>query len=180
LLPLVVSLCVFPGCSAHVVIDPKYSNRDVTFLRANTDRKIKITLPGAFTMAQQAQNDFYKDEGELAMAYAAVVNEEIKDLFAAGADVVQIDEPYLQARPEKAKHYGLKVLNHSVKGITGTTAVHIGFGYAAIIQQRPSAYSVGSMCGRFRSKPHSRTSIARCSQRYRQRQSFSGSWISRI
>jgi 5-methyltetrahydropteroyltriglutamate--homocysteine methyltransferase len=115
--------------------------RDVTFLRANTDHKIKMTVPGAFTMAQQAQNDFYKDEVELAMDYAAAVNEEIKDLFAAGADVVQIDEPYLQARPAKAEQYGLQVLNRALKGITGTTAVHICFGYAAIIHQRPSAYS---------------------------------------
>jgi 5-methyltetrahydropteroyltriglutamate--homocysteine methyltransferase len=115
--------------------------RDVTFLRANTDRRIKITVPGAFTMAQQAQNDFYKDDVELAMDYATAVNEEIKDLFAAGADVVQLDEPYLQARPERAKQYGIQVLNHALKGITGTTAVHICFGYAAIIHQRPSAYS---------------------------------------
>ena len=115
--------------------------RDVKFLRANTDRMIKMTVPGAFTMAQQAQNDFYKDEVELAMDYATAVNEEIKDLFAAGADVVQIDEPYLQARPAKAKQYGIQVLNRALKGITGTTAVHICFGYAAIIHQRPSAYS---------------------------------------
>jgi 5-methyltetrahydropteroyltriglutamate--homocysteine methyltransferase len=115
--------------------------RDVTFLRANTDHKIKITVPGAFTMAQQAQNDFYKDEVELAMDYAAAVNEEIKDLFAAGADAVQIDEPYLQARPAKAKQYGVQVLNRALKEITGTTVVHICFGYAAIIHQRPSAYS---------------------------------------
>ena len=115
--------------------------RDVTFLRANTDRRIKITVPGAFTMAQQAQDDFYKDEVELAMDYATAVNEEIKDLFAAGADVVQIDEPYLQARPVKAKQYGVQVLNHALKGVIGTTAVHICFGYPAIIHQRPSAYS---------------------------------------
>ena len=115
--------------------------RDVTFLRANTDRMIKITVPGPFTMAQQAQNDFYKDEVELAMDYATAVNEEIKDLFAAGADVVQVDEPYLQARPAKAKQYGVQVLNHALSGVTGTTAVHICFGYAAIIHQRPSAYS---------------------------------------
>jgi 5-methyltetrahydropteroyltriglutamate--homocysteine methyltransferase len=115
--------------------------RDVTFLRANTDHKIKITVPGAFTMAQQAQNDFYKDEVELAMDYATAVNEEIKDLFAAGADVVQIDEPYLQARPAKAKQYGIQVLNRALKGITGTTVVHVCFGYAAIIHQKPSAYS---------------------------------------
>jgi 5-methyltetrahydropteroyltriglutamate--homocysteine methyltransferase len=115
--------------------------RDVAFLRANTDRMIKTTVPGAFTMAQQAQKDFYKDEIELAMDYAAAINEEIKDLFAAGADVVQIDEPYMQARPAKAKQYGVEVLNRSLKGITGTTAVHLCFGYAAIIHQRPSGYS---------------------------------------
>jgi 5-methyltetrahydropteroyltriglutamate--homocysteine methyltransferase len=115
--------------------------RDVTFLRANTDRMIKITVPGPFTMAQQAQNDFYKDELDLAMDYATAVNEEIKDLFAGGADVVQVDEPYLQARPAKAKQYGVQVLNHALNGVTGTTAVHICFGYAAVIHQRPSAYS---------------------------------------
>ena len=115
--------------------------RDVEFLRANTNRQIKITVPGAFTMAQQAQNDFYKDEVELAMDYAAAVNEEIRDLFAAGADVVQIDEPYMQARPAKAKQYGIQVLNRSLEGIAGTTAVHICFGYAAIIHERPSGYS---------------------------------------
>ena len=115
--------------------------RDVAFLRANTNRKIKITVPGAFTMAQQAQNDFYKDEVELAMDYAAAVNEEIKDLFTAGADVVQIDEPYMQARPAKARQYGVQVLNRALSGVTGTTAVHICFGYAAIIHQRPPGYS---------------------------------------
>ena len=85
--------------------------RDVKFLRANTDRTIKMTVPGPFTMSQQAQNDFYNDEEEMALDYAAAVNAEIKDLFAAGADVVQIDEPYMQARPEKARQYGLKALN---------------------------------------------------------------------
>jgi 5-methyltetrahydropteroyltriglutamate--homocysteine methyltransferase len=115
--------------------------RDIAFLRANTDRMIKTTVPGAFTMAQQAQNDFYKDEVELAMDYAAAINEEISDLFAAGADVVQIDEPYMQARPAKAKQFGIEVLNRSLKGITGTTAVHLCFGYAAIIHQRPPGYS---------------------------------------
>ena len=115
--------------------------RDLAFLRANTERMIKVTVPGAFTMAQQAQNDFYKDEVELAMDYAAAVNEEIKDLFAAGADAVQIDEPYMQARPAKAKQYGVEVLNRALRGVTGTTAVHICFGYAAIIHQRPSGYS---------------------------------------
>jgi 5-methyltetrahydropteroyltriglutamate--homocysteine methyltransferase len=115
--------------------------RDVQFLRANTDRTIKITVPGPFTMSQQAQNDFYQDEEEMALDYAAAVNAEIKDLFAAGADIVQIDEPYMQARPDKARQYGLKALNAALDGVTGTTAVHICFGYAAIIHVRPSGYS---------------------------------------
>ena len=115
--------------------------RDVEFLRANTKRKIKMTLPGPFTMSQQAQNDFYEDEEEMALDYAAAVNAEIRDLFAAGADIVQIDEPYMQARPEKAVKYGLKALNAALTGVNGTTAVHICFGYAAIIHVRPSAYS---------------------------------------
>ncbi|CAM5788577.1 uroporphyrinogen decarboxylase family protein [Rhizobacter fulvus] len=114
---------------------------DLKFLRANTDRMVKITVPGPFTMLQQAQNDFYKTEEEAAMDYAAAVNAEIRDLFAAGADVVQIDEPYMQARPEKARQYGLAALNRALDGITGTTAVHICFGYAAIIHERPSGYS---------------------------------------
>jgi 5-methyltetrahydropteroyltriglutamate--homocysteine methyltransferase len=92
-------------------------------------------------MSQQAQNDFYKDEGEMAFDYAAAVNAEIKDLFAAGADIVQIDEPYMQARPEKARQYGLKALNAALDGVTGTTAVHVCFGYAAIIHVRPEGYS---------------------------------------
>jgi 5-methyltetrahydropteroyltriglutamate--homocysteine methyltransferase len=102
---------------------------------------IKMTVPGPFTMSQQAQNDYYPSEEEAAMDYAAAVNEEIRDLFAAGADIVQIDEPYMQARPEKARQYGIKALNRALEGITGTTAVHICFGYAAIIHQRPSGYS---------------------------------------
>jgi 5-methyltetrahydropteroyltriglutamate--homocysteine methyltransferase len=115
--------------------------RDVEFLRQNTDRMIKITVPGPFTMSQQAQNDFYDDEEAMALDYAAAVNAEIKDLFAAGADVVQIDEPYMQARSEKARKYGLKVLNAALDGVHGTTAVHICFGYAAIIHERPEGYS---------------------------------------
>jgi 5-methyltetrahydropteroyltriglutamate--homocysteine methyltransferase len=115
--------------------------RDVEFLRSNTDRMIKITVPGAFTMSQQAQNDSYKNEEELTLDYAAAVNEEIRDLFAAGADIVQIDEPYMQARPEKARRYGLAALNRALDGVTGTTAVHLCFGYAAIIHERPPAYS---------------------------------------
>lgn len=114
---------------------------DVKFLRANTDRRIKITVPGPFTMTQQAQNDFYESEEEMALDYAAAVNEEVKDLFAAGADIVQLDEPYMQARPEKAEQYGLAALNAALDGVEGETAVHICFGYAAIIHERPEGYS---------------------------------------
>jgi 5-methyltetrahydropteroyltriglutamate--homocysteine methyltransferase len=115
--------------------------RDVKFLRANTDRPIKITVPGPFTMAQQAQNDFYEDEAELAHDYAVAVNAEIRDLFAAGADIVQIDEPYMQARPDKARAFGLDALRTALEGIDGRTALHICFGYAALIHERPEGYS---------------------------------------
>ena len=115
---------------------------DLRFLRAHTDRKVKITVPGPFTMSQQAQIDHYGGSRELAaMDYAAAVNEEIKDLIAAGADIVQIDEPYMQARPGDARAYGLRALNRALEGVEGTTAVHICFGYAAIIHERPEAYS---------------------------------------
>jgi 5-methyltetrahydropteroyltriglutamate--homocysteine methyltransferase len=115
--------------------------RDLQFLKANTDRMVKITVPGAFTMSQQAQNDFYASEEEMALDYATAVNAEIKDLFAAGADIVQIDEPYMQARPAKAREYGLKAVNRALEGVTGTIALHICFGYAAIIHERPNGYS---------------------------------------
>jgi 5-methyltetrahydropteroyltriglutamate--homocysteine methyltransferase len=115
--------------------------QDLLFLKKHTSKKTKITVPGPFTLSQQAQNDFYKSEEDAAMDYAAAVNEEIKDLFKAGADIVQVDEPYMQARPEKARQYGLKALNRALEGVTGETAVHICFGYAAIIHQRPSGYS---------------------------------------
>jgi 5-methyltetrahydropteroyltriglutamate--homocysteine methyltransferase len=121
---------------------------DVKFLRANTAKPIKMTVPGPFTMSQQAQNDFYPSAQEAAMDYAAAVNAEIRDLFAAGADIVQVDEPYMQARPEKAREYGLAALNRALDGITGTTAVHICFGYAAVIHVRPSGYSfLGELAG---------------------------------
>ncbi|MFP6747703.1 MAG: uroporphyrinogen decarboxylase family protein, partial [Alphaproteobacteria bacterium] len=113
----------------------------VKFLRAHTDRRIKMTVPGPFTMSQQAQNDFYASEAELSLDYAAAVNEEIKDLFAAGADIVQLDEPYMQARPDKAREFGLEALNRALDGVEGETAVHICFGYAAIIHERPEGYS---------------------------------------
>jgi 5-methyltetrahydropteroyltriglutamate--homocysteine methyltransferase len=121
---------------------------DLRFLRAHTDRKIKMTVPGPFTMSQQAQNDFYGSDEDAAMDYAAAVNDEIRDLFAAGADVVQIDEPYMQARPEKARAYGLKALNRALERVQGATAVHICFGYAAVIHARPSGYSfLGELAG---------------------------------
>jgi 5-methyltetrahydropteroyltriglutamate--homocysteine methyltransferase len=114
---------------------------DLLFLKRNTDRRVKITVPGPFTMAEQAQNDFYPSVEAAAMDYAVAVNAEIRDLFAAGADIVQIDEPYMQARPQKAREYGLRVVNRALEGITQTTALHICFGYAAIIHERPSGYS---------------------------------------
>ena len=114
---------------------------DVRFLRGLTDRPIKITLPGPFTMAQLAEDHHYGDEEELAAAYADAVNAEVKDLFAAGADIVQIDEPYLQAQPDKAGRYGLKALDRALAGVEGCTAVHLCFGYAALVGGKPSAYS---------------------------------------
>jgi 5-methyltetrahydropteroyltriglutamate--homocysteine methyltransferase len=115
--------------------------RDLQFLKAHTSRRIKITVPGPFTMSQQAQDDFYGAPDTLGMAYAEAVRGEILDLFAAGADVVQVDEPYMQARPQAAREYGLDVLKHATDGLPGTSAVHICFGYAAIIHERPSGYS---------------------------------------
>jgi 5-methyltetrahydropteroyltriglutamate--homocysteine methyltransferase len=114
--------------------------RDVEFLRANTEQFIKATLPGPFTMSQQAQDDYYKDEEELAIALAGAVNEEVRALFAAGADIVQIDEPYLQARSEKAARFAIKAINRALEGITGTTALHTCFGYAHIVHNRPNGY----------------------------------------
>src|ERR1700710_1249414 len=115
--------------------------RDLDFLRANTDHVVKMTVPGPFTMSQQAQNDHYPDAEAAAMDYAVAVNAEVRDLHAAGADIVQIDEPYLQARPDAARAYGLAALTAALQGVTGTTAVHLCFGYAAIIHERPSGYS---------------------------------------
>jgi len=117
--------------------------RDVQFLRehASPEKAIKITVPGPFTMSQQAQDDYYGDPEALALAYAGAVNEEIKDLFAAGADVVQLDEPYMQARPDKARQFGLMALERALEGVTGTTALHICFGYAHLIHERPEGYS---------------------------------------
>jgi 5-methyltetrahydropteroyltriglutamate--homocysteine methyltransferase len=116
--------------------------RDVEFLRSITDRRIKITVPGPFTMTQQAQNDYYDDERSLALAYAEAVNEELRDLKAAGADVVQIDEPYLQARPGPAREYALEAIDRALEGIQGDTVLHTCFGYAHIVHDRLAGYPV--------------------------------------
>jgi 5-methyltetrahydropteroyltriglutamate--homocysteine methyltransferase len=115
--------------------------RDLEFVKANTGRPVKMTVPGPFTMSQQAQNDFYETDVELGLAYAAAINQEVADLAAAGADVIQLDEPYLQARPEPARRYGVRAVERALEGISATTALHICFGYAAIIHERPSGYS---------------------------------------
>jgi len=137
--------------SGHPITLPRIAGRirrtrpvevdDLLFLKRHTRKQVKITVPGPFTMSEQAQNDYYQTGEAAAMDYAAAVNEEIRDLFAAGADIVQIDEPWMQARPEKARQYGLKALNRALEGVKGTTAVHICFGYAAVIHQKPSGYS---------------------------------------
>jgi 5-methyltetrahydropteroyltriglutamate--homocysteine methyltransferase len=115
--------------------------RDVAFLRAHTDHQIKTTLPGPFTMSEQSETSHHRDREALAMELAAAVNEEVKDLFAAGADIVQLDEPWMQRFPERAKQYGVKVVNRALAGVTGTTAIHICFGYAAVVPNKPSTYS---------------------------------------
>ena len=130
-----------PRIAGPIVRDRPIEVDDVKFLRAATDRKTKITLPGPFTMTQQAQNDYYDTDEDAAMAYAAAVNEEIRDLFSAGADVVQLDEPYMQARPDIAKQYAVKAINRALDGIEGETAVHICFGYAHVVHERPEGYS---------------------------------------
>ncbi len=115
--------------------------QDLLFLKKHTSRKTKITVPGPFTMAQQARNDYYPSIEAAAMDYAVAVNEEIRDLFAAGADVVQIDEPYMQAQPEKAREYGVRALNRALENISGETAVHICFGYSVYLKNKPSGYA---------------------------------------
>ena len=152
--------------------------RDLEILRANTDRAVKVTVPGPFTMSQQAQNDFYPSEEEVALGYAAAVNEELRDLAAAGADVVQIDEPYMQARPDAARRYGLMAIERALDGVSATTALHICFGYAAIIHDRPSGYSflpelAATNLIRSRSRRPSRSSTRRCWRRSRARRSSS-------
>jgi 5-methyltetrahydropteroyltriglutamate--homocysteine methyltransferase len=134
--PVFVPKIVGPISRRHAV-----GVEDVKFLRSLTDRPIKFTVPGPFTMSQQAQNDYYPSQAAAAMDYAAAVNAEVRDLFAAGADVVQLDEPYMQARPEAAREYGLDALNRALEGVDGKTCVHICFGYAALIHARPEGYS---------------------------------------
>ena len=134
--PVPVPRVVGPISRRHAV-----QVRDVEFMKQHTDKAIKITVPGPFTMSQQAQDDYYGNPEALAVAYAGAVNEEIKDLFAAGCDVVQLDEPYMQARPDKARQYGLKALERALEGVEGATALHICFGYAHLIHERPEGYS---------------------------------------
>jgi 5-methyltetrahydropteroyltriglutamate--homocysteine methyltransferase len=116
--------------------------RDLQFLRANTDRMVKITLPGPFTMSQQAVDEHYGDVRALAMDLADAVNAEIRDLFAAGADVVQLDEPWVQSRPDEARKYAIEVIDRAVAGVGGTTALHSCFGYAALVADRPNGYPI--------------------------------------
>ena len=115
--------------------------RDVEFLRANTSRRIKVTVPGPFTMSQQVQNDHYPDRATLAMGYAVAVNQEVKDLFAAGADVVQLDEPWLQAHADDAREFGVAAINKALEGVSGTTGLHLCFGYAAVVKNKASEYA---------------------------------------
>jgi 5-methyltetrahydropteroyltriglutamate--homocysteine methyltransferase len=115
--------------------------RDLEFLRANTDRKVKITLPGPFTMTRQAENAYYPDEESLAMAFADAVNQEVKELFAAGADVVQLDEPYMDSFPDAAKRYAVQAINRALAGVTGTTVVHLCFGYGHYVKKKNAPYS---------------------------------------
>ena len=122
--------------------------RDVEFLRSISDHRIKITVPGPFTMAQQAQNDHYPDDRSLALAYAEAVNEELHDLKAAGADIVQVDEPYLQARPEPAREYAVEAIGRALDGITGETVLHTCFGYAHIVHDRLDRLPVPSRAQR--------------------------------
>lgn len=134
--PVFVPRIVGPIARKHAV-----SVEEVKRLRALTDKPIKFTVPGPFTMSQQAQDDYYGDRAKAAMAYADAVRQEVMDLFAAGADVIQLDEPYMQARPEAANEYGIQALNRALEGVQGETCVHICFGYAALIHARPEGYS---------------------------------------
>ena len=134
-------LTMVPRVVGEIVRPQCIQRRDVQFLRSNTTKVIKATLPGPFTMSQQVQNDYYPDGESLAMAYAEVVREEVADLFAAGADVVQLDEPWMQARPDAARQYAVKAINHALRDATGTSVIHMCFGYAATVKDKPSGYS---------------------------------------
>jgi 5-methyltetrahydropteroyltriglutamate--homocysteine methyltransferase len=134
--PIPVPRVVAPIRRKHPVLV-----RDLKVLRANTDRPVKMTIPGPFTMSKQAQDDYYRDPQAVALGFAAAVNAEILDLFAAGADIVQIDEPWMQQHPDDARRYGLAALNRALDGITGTVAVHLCFGYAALVHGKPAGYS---------------------------------------
>lgn len=135
-IPTLVPRVVGPIRRRHAV-----QVRDVEFLRANTDRRIKVTVPGPYTLAQQAQNDYYPDREQLAMDYAVCVNQEVHALFAAGADVVQLDEPWLRTNPDEAKRYAVQAINKALEGVTGPTALHLCFGYAAVVGEKPSGYT---------------------------------------
>ena len=115
--------------------------RDVEFLLRQTDRGTKITLPGPFTLAQQAKNEFYADEEEMAMDYAAAVNAELRELKATGVDVVQLDEPWVRTAPDKAARYGVRAINRALEGIAGPTIIHLCFGYAHVVHNKPSGYA---------------------------------------
>jgi 5-methyltetrahydropteroyltriglutamate--homocysteine methyltransferase len=117
--------------------------RDMEFLRRHTERPARITLPGPFTMGQQAKNEFYRDEEEMVMDFAVAVNEEARDLEKAGADVIQLDEPWVRNNPEAAKRYAVKAINRALAGIKVPTAVHICFGYAAVVPgaTKPHGYA---------------------------------------
>ena len=130
-----------PRITGKIVRRHPVELRDLQFLRANTKKAVKMTVPGPFTMSAQAQNEFYPSDEHMALDYAAAVNDEIKDLFAAGADIVQIDEPWMQQRPDKARAYGLKALDRALDGVTGTVVVHLCFGYAAVVHDKPEGYS---------------------------------------
>jgi 5-methyltetrahydropteroyltriglutamate--homocysteine methyltransferase len=134
--PIQVPRVVAPIRRKHPVLV-----RDLKVLRANTDRPVKMTIPGPFTMSKQAQDDYYRDPQAVALGFAAAVNAEILDLFAAGADIVQIDEPWMQQHPDDARRYGLKALKRALEGVTGTVAVHLCFGYAALVHGKPAGYS---------------------------------------
>ena len=154
--------------SARSAASTRWKCATTKFLRANTDKIIKITVPGPFTMAQQAKDEFYNDEVAVAMDYAVAVNEEVKDLFAAGADIVQLDEPYMQARPDKARDFGIKAVNRALQGVTGKTAIHLCFGYAYIVKNKPNEYAFLTELEIFRRRPNflrnrqNRNSICRC------------------